>query len=444
MDSLVSGARKLPAGSADEFEKFVKKIEGNMKALRKSSIGQVEQALNELNPTQHTYAYALALSLKSDLEFKDHNVFVEQCRNLFMNMDEKQLKHAQKYVATCSRKLIQSLQLTGKWMLMVQPLKIAVLKLRTANGNDHLLTPVHSDFMCVALKAKAYSVAMDIVDTPVFDIEPKETGLEPLDLLTYFYYSGMVCIGLKKFDRALEQLQQVLTAPTMTISAVQVEAYKKFVLCSLIATGQTAKLPEKLTSPVVNRSIERLCQPYIDFSKAFRKGLDEINKVVDMHLETYKKDKNWGLVRQAVQASIRANILRLTNTYVTVSLAELARQANLSSAEEAERHLLAMIESGQLHAVINKKDGMISFLEDPEEYDNSEVAALLNRKINEVESLGKLVAARDRELQLNPVYLTRMYGIGEKGKEREHRAAIDLEEMEEEMMAKAIQESLRG
>nr|P68358.1 RecName: Full=COP9 signalosome complex subunit 3; Short=Signalosome subunit 3; AltName: Full=FUSCA protein 11; Short=FUSCA11 [Brassica oleracea] len=36
--------------------------------------------------------------------------------------------------------------------------------------------------------------------------------------------------------------------------------------------------------------------------------------------------------------------------------------------KEAEMHVLQMIQDGQIHALINQKDGMVRFLEDPEQY----------------------------------------------------------------------------
>ena len=44
---------------------------------------------------------------------------------------------------------------------------------------------------------------------PIFDINPKQTALVPLDLLRYFYYTGMLHIGLKCFNEALDSLQMV-------------------------------------------------------------------------------------------------------------------------------------------------------------------------------------------------------------------------------------------
>ena len=45
------------------------------------------------------------------------------------------------------------------------------------------LTPVHTDFVLVCLKAKAYSAAAAVLDVPVLEVQPEVTGLATLDML---------------------------------------------------------------------------------------------------------------------------------------------------------------------------------------------------------------------------------------------------------------------
>jgi COP9 signalosome complex subunit 3 len=81
------------------------------------------------------------------------------------------------------------------------------------------------------------------VEAPRFSIDPKESGVEPLDFLQYFYYSGLVFIGMKQYAKALESFQMVLTIPTMSLSAVQLEAFKKYVLVCLLVHGEVLPSP---------------------------------------------------------------------------------------------------------------------------------------------------------------------------------------------------------
>jgi COP9 signalosome complex subunit 3 len=87
--------------------------------------------------------------------------------------------------------------------------------------------------------------------------------------LLYYYYGSIVYIGNKRYDRALDFLSIVISAPTQkAISAIQIAAYKKFVLVSLISQGQLRSLP-KYTA----QGVEKLCRTqatsYINLVKAF-------------------------------------------------------------------------------------------------------------------------------------------------------------------------------
>lgn len=52
------------------------------------------------------------------------------------------------------------------------------------------------------------------------------------------------------------------------------------------------------------------------------------------------QDTNMGLVRQVVASLVKRNIQRLTQTYMTLSLTDIASSVGLASAQEAELHVL--------------------------------------------------------------------------------------------------------
>lgn len=63
-----------------------------------------------------------------------------------------------------------------------------------------------------------------------------------------------------------------LTMPSSVLSNIQVESYKKYVLVCLIVHGESVALPQS-TSHVVFRNVERLCQPYMQLARAYKKVL---------------------------------------------------------------------------------------------------------------------------------------------------------------------------
>ena len=61
---------------------------------------------------------------------------------------------------------------------------------------------------------------------------------------------------------------------------------------------------------------------------------------------------------------MKTNIKRLTKTFLTLSLEDVAARVGLNSPSEAERWLVIMIEEGSIHATISQKDGKGTFLID--------------------------------------------------------------------------------
>lgn len=48
-------------------------------------------------------------------------------------------------------------------------------------------------------------------------------------------------------------------------------------------------------------------------------------------------------MKQVIKALHRKNILKLTNTFLNMSISDLAQRINLPSTTEAEEHLMAMV-----------------------------------------------------------------------------------------------------
>jgi hypothetical protein len=65
-----------------------------------------------------------------------------------------------------------------------------------------------------------------------------------------------------------------------------------------------------------------------------------------------------------VAALVRHNVRKLTSTYITLSLKDIAASAGLPSPAAAETLLRKMIAAGEISAKINQESGMVRFGED--------------------------------------------------------------------------------
>ena len=135
-------------------------------------------------------------------------------------------------------------------------------------------TSSHMHFVYLCLAARAYAAALPILDQdiyhfPALTTKGAEAAQDPLfpylcsshessstyisastgltskleyhDHLQYFLFGAMCYMGLKDWERAILFLEIVLVSPTAhTASKIQVEAYKKWVLVSVLLQGKVS------------------------------------------------------------------------------------------------------------------------------------------------------------------------------------------------------------
>merc|ERR1719419_821391 len=113
---------------------------------------------------------------------------------------------------------------------------------------------------------------------------------------------------MKKYEKALYFFEIAVTTPSMAVSHIMPESYKKYLLVSLILHGKIPSLP-KYTSHVVAKYIKPLCQPYNDLTSAYSTNNPvEIRNVATKHQEVFMRDNNMGLVKQCITSLYKKNI----------------------------------------------------------------------------------------------------------------------------------------
>lgn len=156
-------------------------------------------------------------------------------------------------------------------LLAVPLIRDAILRLdpsgATFTSNHLLLTEL-------CLHSKAYSHALPVLDKYICHFPPGPeqaylkydrpllcarhessaafiTGASGLsaklayrDYLQYFLYGGMIYMAAKEWDKALHFFNIVISSPVVnSVSLVMVEAYKKWILVSLLRNGEVSLGP---------------------------------------------------------------------------------------------------------------------------------------------------------------------------------------------------------
>ncbi|MBA0557523.1 hypothetical protein Golob_014588 [Gossypium lobatum] len=334
-----------------------------------------------------------------------------------------------KFITVCKRFKDQVLLLEEP-LRGVAPMLTAIRKLQPSS--EHL-TALHPEFLLLCLLSRCYKAGLSILEEDVFEVD------QPRDLFLFCYYGlvasqtvrflllhclaslrgnnlfgfpichynrAMISIGKKWFRKALELLHNVVTAPMSTVNAIAVEAFKKYILVSLIHHGQSPTNLPKYASSVAQRNLKNLCQPYIELANSYSNGkIADIETYVEANKDKFESDNNLGLVKQAVSSMYKRNIQRLTQTYLTLSLQDIANRVQLNSPKEAEMHVLQMIKDGEIYARINQKDGMVRFLEDPEQYKTCEMIEHIDSSIQRLMTLSKKLNGVDELMSCDPLYL---------------------------------------
>ena len=215
----------------------------------------------------------------------------------------------------------------------------------------------------------------------------------------------MIYTGLHRYNDALSLFMHGVTSPTHVTNHITVCMFKKLVIVSMLSKYRAVVALPKYTSPSVARGVRSTCADYLALEKPFVDGdLEGLTSVMQQYEKTFKRDGNWGLVKTLSKSLITSSIQKLTQTYVTFPMSEIADKVKLPSKADAERYVLAMIEGGDRFATINQKDGMLEFIEDPE-YNGVETIRKLDKDMRMMMHLNERVNAIDEAITCDQAYL---------------------------------------
>jgi len=340
----------------------------------------------------------MAVNEDFELVFFQFQLFLTQCSS-------NQIQYATGNFTHMCHIITNELCKRGMALRGIRPLCNAIDK---AQATPSQLTSLHADLCQLCLAAKCLKPALKYIDVEMTEIAKENGWFECRHFLAFYYYSGMIYTALKKFSRALFCFEQAVSCPASVVSHIMLEAYKKYKLIQLIMEGESLPLP-KYTSHVVTRFVKALCTEYNELSQAFAsKDPSKLNAVIQTHTNVFASDKNLGLVKQVAVSMQKRNIQKLTKTFMTLSLTDVASRTFLEGPAEAELHLRRMIEDDEILAYIDQKSEMVSFYDDSETYNTENMFKEMDRHIRLVTELDQKITSMDQTIQVNPMYVQKM------------------------------------
>ncbi|GAB0491686.1 hypothetical protein MMPV_002941 [Pyropia vietnamensis] len=227
---------------------------------------------------------------------------------------------------------------------------------------DHL-TPIHADLLGVALAAGAPDAVRELALARPSHMNAAATALAATDVQLYYYYCGCVAAAVGRLDAAAAALTLCLTVPADVPTDVALAAHKKRILLGLLASGVAPPLPAaaSATGPMLSVAAEAYEKVAAAFVAAVAVDTpDALADIVAPHARIFAADGNAGLVAALSPALLRRRVMRLTRTYLTLPLADVASMVGLPDAAAAEALLRSMVADGEVAAVIDGAAGMAS------------------------------------------------------------------------------------
>ena len=203
----------------------------------------------------------------------------------------------------------------------------------------------------------------------------RETGLtavlKPQNVMEYDLLCGMMYCSKRDWVKASAAFERVVTFPTREhgISKIMVDAYKRWVLVSLLWKGVHLENPSPLAATAI-KFYEVLGKPYTVLASHFpTEAAHDLKNEADANAQLWQEDNTVGLVREVLAAYQKWRVLALQDVYSKISIAEVRRQTrsaetgtHLPRDEDAEALVRNMIISGMLSGVVEKNDDGTAFL----------------------------------------------------------------------------------
>eukprot|EP01135_Chromosphaera_perkinsii_P001023 Nk52_evm37s156 gene=Nk52_evmTU37s156 len=369
--------------------------------------------IGRLDAQSHSLGYChcllrWVLCLTPQVSVEEQERFITTCSRFLrcFNKEHILIAHPQ-FVQLCQH-YTDLLITLGQAIRGLLPLKTALESFRP---NEHVLTPVHVNFTQACLAAKHFSYAKPIIDQAMYDIAPETTSLMPVHVLLYYYYTGMLFLGVRKYRQALYSFVTVLNVPATVVSAISAEAEKKAHLVSLLIKSDSGCFNNDIVFPRANSKnveggLSKLNNTYHEFVKCFsRHSVAEVVKFVEVNREEFVRDGNYGIVKQCMVALYHRKIQRLTRSFMTLSFGDIAKAAELSSPDVAESFVVQMIENRQLYAKINQQDRMILFLDTWEQGESGMNLNCLKERTFDIINLFDRVKYIEEQILITPSYV---------------------------------------
>jgi len=387
--------------------------------------GQIDSALtsgNFLKPKEHSIACSYLLGFKATEKMEDPQVlmkFVHLVTNFIRSADAAQISLFPRPFTDALRTYVEIMKRNNDLMPLIPTLKNAIRLLQGGSDPEqrNMLTFAHCDMVYCCVETYCYHQAFPYVDYDIIQVQG-DGCVKSADNLRYFYYCALVQIALKRYKEAMECLTMVCTAPSESLSLIQVDAYKKYILISLIRKQHLVSLP-RYTPRVLTRYFPKFCSEYLELNGAFDSnanssvvGSAAIAATIEKNMSVYMADHNYGLVQKVVESCAKNAVKKLTSVYTKLSMAKIATLCKFAGGEEeAKRVVIGMISNGDLSASLDEQ-GVVTFYDGTMTESDKEMLARMQQGIEKTLALWNGLDAQQLKVKTSKAYIEKSLNLG--------------------------------
>merc|ERR1740123_1627389 len=198
---------------------------------------------------------------------------------------------------------------------------------------------------------------------------------------------------------------------------VQIDSYKKYILCSLIRKQRFVALP-RYTPRILTRYFPKFCSEYLELNLAFDSkanseviGREKLKKTIEKNATTYLKDHNYGLVKAVMASCDKNSVKKLTSVYTKLAMSTVQSLCRFESEDEAKRIVLDMIRDGDLSASIDA-EGVVTFYDGAITESDEEVLQRMQLGIGKTLRLWDGLDRQQLKVQQSKEYISKSLNLG--------------------------------
>ncbi|ETS74900.1 hypothetical protein PFICI_13384 [Pestalotiopsis fici W106-1] len=463
--ALCFGFSSEHVGDYASYEKAVNEHLGQLTKLTSDSSKPLRshgpELLNLLDPATHSLSY---LAILHDLFLPslqgDKASLSQKLVTFLLSFDPIQIRYA-------ASNMSQLLALVASGQAL--PPSVAVNVLATAilriDPTGSMLTSHHINLIKLAYNTDNIEPSLSVIDKsivfypgmgnhqkPKYLADPSlspatfvtesqgfSTALKTPSLLEYDLLRGMAYCSRRDWPKALNALERVITYPTRDhgVSKIMTDAYKKWILVSLLCHGRLIPLPISVGS-AATKAYSVLGKLYKELATVFEtENAAELKEKSNASTEEWLADGNTGLVREVLSAYQEWQIKNLQQIYTKISVREIRQFTKsaqtgqiLATDEDVEALIQNMIISGMLKGVIEKNDdgtAYLTFLPATAALSEDQLARELADTALRLDALNPIFKATNERLGTSKEYIKQLSRDRQKGgQDKEGDTAMDM------------------